>query len=100
MLAVRSSFSKLGRIGSCVCGARTAYYRKKHTGKKDEETNEPEQKPNLKLGEMASKYTVFREEESETILDIHEERLKYAELLEEAEITQVDPFEGINLERK
>lgn len=102
MLAVRYSFNKIGRLSSCICGTRNAYYRKKHTGKKDEETSEysTDLRPNLKLGEMATKYTVFREEESEKILDINEERLKYAELLEEAEITQVDPFEGINLERE
>lgn len=102
MLAARCNFNKLARLSTCICGSRIAYYRKKHTDKKYDETNAEtsDERSNLKLGEMATKYRIFREEESEKILDINEERLKYAELLEEAEMKPVNPFEGINLERE
>lgn len=103
MLVTRCNFNKIRVLKSSVSGFRNAYFRQKHTGRnKDAEIN-PKVKSedsNLKLGDMATKYRVFREEESEKILDIHEERLKYAELLEETEFEEVNPFEGINLERK
>lgn len=50
------------------------------------------------LREMARKYRVFKDEESTVIYDVNEERLKYAQMLEEVE--EINPFEGINLERK
>ncbi|KAK5646757.1 hypothetical protein RI129_005221 [Pyrocoelia pectoralis] len=52
---------------------------------------------NQNLGNIASKYQVFRDEDSETILDVVEERQKYARQLEEIDIR--DPFEGLNLKR-
>ncbi|KAB0797943.1 hypothetical protein PPYR_08936 [Photinus pyralis] len=49
------------------------------------------------LGNIASKYQRFRDEDSEVILDVLEERQKYARQLEEIE--SPDPFQGLNLER-
>lgn len=72
--------------------------------KKDDEDpdkrQETSESSNLNLGDMRKKYRVFREEESEIILDVQEEKLKYLQLLEENEVHEVDPFAGINLERK
>lgn len=47
------------------------------------------------LGAIASKYQVFRDEDSSTILDINEERFKYAQFIETHE--ELDTFAGINL---
>ncbi|XP_068903268.1 uncharacterized protein [Tenebrio molitor] len=52
---------------------------------------------NQTLGEMSSKYQVFREEDSEVILDIYEERNKYLDTLEQEE--DLNPLSGVNLER-
>lgn len=49
------------------------------------------------LGSIASKYQVFRNEDSSTILDINEERFKYAQFLEQQE--DFDIYAGLNLER-
>lgn len=49
------------------------------------------------LGSIASKYNVFRNEESSTILDINEERFKYAQFLEQQE--DFDIYAGLNLNR-
>ncbi|KAK4880328.1 hypothetical protein RN001_008474 [Aquatica leii] len=48
------------------------------------------------LGDYASKYEVFRDEDSEIILDVIEEREKY---LKANELETHDPFKGLNLER-
>lgn len=74
-------------------------YCKKDDGDPDKR-QESSETSNLNLGDMRKKYRVFREEESEIILDVQEERLKYLQLLEENEVQEADPFAGINLERK
>lgn len=51
-----------------------------------------------KLGEIGSKYKVFQDEDSDIILDIYEEKLKYQHLLEENAEEEIDPFDGLNLE--
>lgn len=51
------------------------------------------------LGDMSLKYKIFQEQDSEIILDVYEERLKYSNLLEEEE-SEDKLFEGLNLERK
>ncbi|XP_044266392.1 uncharacterized protein LOC123012497 [Tribolium madens] len=51
------------------------------------------------LGEMSSKYQVFRDEDSEVILDIYEDRSKYSNPVNAIEEEAPDPFEGLNLER-
>jgi len=56
-------------------------------------------KNNLTLGAVGSKYQVFRDEDSEIIMDVNEERLKYATSLQTEELEEKDPFEGLNLER-
>ncbi|RZC36893.1 uncharacterized protein BDFB_005785, partial [Asbolus verrucosus] len=66
----------------------------KPTGEHTQNTNS-----NPTLGEMGSKYQVFRDQDSELILDIYEERNKYTSLLETEEEEDIDPLEGINLER-
>lgn len=50
------------------------------------------------LGSISSKYQVFRNEDSSTILDVNEERFKYAQFLETEE--EFDIYSGINLNRK
>ncbi|KAF2898951.1 hypothetical protein ILUMI_07212 [Ignelater luminosus] len=52
---------------------------------------------NHTLGDIGSKYKTFRDEDSEIIFDVVEERKKYASMLEETVVQ--DPFEGLNLER-
>lgn len=49
------------------------------------------------LGSIATKYQIFRNEESSTILDINEERFKYAQFLEQQE--DFDIYAGLNLNR-
>lgn len=49
------------------------------------------------LGSIASKYQVFRNEESNTILDVNEERFKYAQFIETQE--DFDIYAGLNLNR-
>lgn len=62
--------------------------------------NEPEIKSSGKeLGDMSSKYKVFQEHDSEIILDVYEERLKYSDLLEDEEPDD-NLFAGLNLESK
>ncbi|EFA03531.2 uncharacterized protein LOC658939 [Tribolium castaneum] len=51
------------------------------------------------LGEMSSKYQIFRDEDSEVILDIYEDRSKYANPVNAIEEEEPDPFVGLNLER-
>lgn len=51
------------------------------------------------LGAAGSKYKVFRDEDSEVVLDVVEERLKYQNLIE-TESEQRDQFVGLNLQRK
>lgn len=63
---------------------------------KQNENEEPQDSPSL--GTMARKYVPFREEDSEEILDVHEERLKYTQQYEERELEEIDPFKGLNLE--
>lgn len=53
------------------------------------------------LGAASTKYKVFRDEDSEVVLDVIEERFKYQNLVEtEGEMLQRDQYEGINLKRK
>lgn len=66
---------------------------------KSSQNDDDGQDSNLKLGGIGSKYQVFRDQDSEIILDVYEERLKYQEGIRE-EIQQKDIFEDINLERK
>ncbi|CAH1117485.1 unnamed protein product [Phaedon cochleariae] len=47
---------------------------------------------------ITSKYKVFQDEDSEIILDLYEERLKYSNLLEEEEQDD-SPYDGLNYER-
>ncbi|KAF5305704.1 hypothetical protein FQA39_LY09193, partial [Lamprigera yunnana] len=47
----------------------------------------------------ASKYQVFRDEDSEVILDVIEERQKYNGTLEDNEFERRHIFHGLNLER-
>lgn len=63
------------------------------------ETKVPSE-PGSPLGNMARKYIPFREEDAEEILDVNEERLKYSQLLEERELEDVNPFQGLNLESR
>ncbi|KAF5277701.1 hypothetical protein FQR65_LT03681 [Abscondita terminalis] len=65
--------------------------------KKNETIIVKENELNRNLGDYASKYQVFRDEDSEEILDVFEERQKYAALEDQLEIQ--NPFEGLNLER-
>lgn len=51
------------------------------------------------LGAAGSKYKVFRDEDSEVVLDVVEERLKYQNWIE-TESEQHDQFVGLNLQRK
>lgn len=55
--------------------------------------------PEAPLGAAGSKYKVFRDEDSEVVLDVVEERLKYQNLIE-TETEERDQFEGLNLQRK
>lgn len=50
------------------------------------------------LGAIATKYQIFRNEDSSTILDVNEERFKYAQFLETQE--EFDVYAGLNLNRK
>ncbi|XP_057666132.1 uncharacterized protein K12H4.2 [Diorhabda carinulata] len=50
------------------------------------------------LGNMSSKYQVYHDKDSEIILDVYEERLKYSQLLEDEEVEE-DRYQGLNLER-
>lgn len=54
---------------------------------------------NPTLGDIGSKYEIFRDEDAEIILDVCEERQKYASLLEAQKLEAQDPFQGLNLER-
>lgn len=65
---------------------------------KEGKNEEPQESPSL--GTVARKYAPFREQDSEEILDVHEERLKYTQLYEERELEEIDPFKGLNLESK
>nr|CAH7729833.1 unnamed protein product [Callosobruchus chinensis] len=53
------------------------------------------QTENAALGDVGVKYQPFKEENTNEILDIYEERLKYIE----EEVEEENPFEGLNLER-
>ncbi|CAH0556553.1 unnamed protein product [Brassicogethes aeneus] len=54
---------------------------------------------NTDLGNMNTKYQVFKDNDSEIILDVYEERLKYSNLLDEHIEENVNLFEGLNLKR-
>lgn len=47
------------------------------------------------LGAIASKYQVFRNEDASIILDVNEERFKYAQFIEMEE--EIDIYAGLNL---
>ena len=87
--------NNLNLLQRCVNVARNAAKRAS-CSKRDEEKDE---QLNLTLGEIGTKYKVFRDSDSRVILDIHEERLKYPGLLEDEPET-LDPFIGINLRRE
>nr|CAI5865958.1 unnamed protein product [Callosobruchus analis] len=57
--------------------------------------NTTPQTDNAPLGDAGVKYQPFKEENTNEILDIYEERLKYIE----EEVEEENPFEGLNLER-
>lgn len=60
-------------------------------------------KSNLQLGDMSSKYKPFKEEESDLILDVFEERERFKyhkDLLDEHDMPEEDDiYKGINLQR-
>lgn len=56
-------------------------------------------KENLTPGAVASKYDIFRDDESPIILDVDEERSRYNSEIETV-LPVRDQYEGINLERK
>ncbi|XP_017769877.1 PREDICTED: uncharacterized protein LOC108557742 [Nicrophorus vespilloides] len=53
----------------------------------------------VELGGLSRKYQVFKDEDSEIIMDVNEERLKYLELLENEVDQMLNPYEGLNLAR-
>lgn len=57
------------------------------------------QTPDVNKTNTLNKFKVFRESDAPVILDIYEEKLKYAEILENNE-EEPDAFEGINIERR
>lgn len=87
-------FLNLNRCRSCLCGLRKLA---NGNGLYSSNKNTSDQ---TSLGDMGSKYQVFKDQDAEVILDVYEERLKYSSLLEEEEDHYVDPFEGLNLESK
>lgn len=78
--------------------ANIRYSKRYCQNKSTKQQDHAETTENPSLGSMARKYVPFREEDSEEILDVHEERLKYTQLYEERELEEVDPFKGLNLE--
>lgn len=75
------------------------HHRLKSNKTKSQPPSEADKKPKPALGDMSSKYQVFRDEDSEVILDIYEDRSKYASPLNALEEDQeADPLEGLNLE--
>lgn len=68
--------------------------------KSNEKSKSPVEDETKKLGDFSKKYQLFQEKDSEVVLDIYEERLKYTNMLENEEIEEEDPFQGLNLERK
>ncbi|XP_018577198.1 uncharacterized protein LOC108915613 [Anoplophora glabripennis] len=80
---------KLISMKFCTCNILTKGYASE---------NESEIKfSGKRLGDMSSKYKIFHEQDSEIILDVYEERLKYSNLLEDEPDDNLLP--GLNLER-
>lgn len=94
-MLTRKCLNNLSLLQRCVNVAQNAAKRTSSSKRNEEKDDQL----NLTLGEIGTKYKVFRDSDSKVILDIHEERLKYPGLLEDEPET-LDPFIGINLRRE
>ena len=89
-------FNNLRPQKQCLYLLQTHLNQRLQSSKSKEE--QPKAASNQTLGGMGSKYQVFRDEDSEVILDLYEER-HYGDLLESEE-RKKDLCEGLNLERE
>lgn len=98
-LLSRSFFRHIRPISRCidssVCSTNNNFCTKNPTDDKSSSTND--QNVNNILGSIATKYQVFRNEESSIIFDINEERL--GATVEEVEEIY-DEYQGMNLQSK
>ncbi|CAG9862968.1 unnamed protein product [Phyllotreta striolata] len=85
---------KTRTLSLCPCKYPALTLNRRYESKK---ANSGEDSSNS-LGAMSSKYQVYKDEDSEVILDVFEERLKYSDLQEEDE-EKKERFEGLNLNR-
>jgi len=98
-MLTRRVVAKFRTLQTCVCRCQCTS-RRKYSEKKVAPDPGIASKSNLALGNIGSKYQVFRDEDAEIIMDVNEERLKYASGLQQSEeLTAEDSFHGLNLQR-
>ncbi|CAH1113848.1 unnamed protein product [Psylliodes chrysocephalus] len=85
-------------VSFCPCKTPALSVCRNKSKKVDLNTQDQETLESKSLGNMSSKYQVYHDEDSEIILDVYEERLKYSQLAEENEEVD-DRYTGLNLKR-
>ncbi|XP_022908322.2 uncharacterized protein K12H4.2 [Onthophagus taurus] len=88
-------FRSYSLLKQCLCGmVHKNVLKNKFSTKKDKEDTNIDDL----LGEIGSKYKVFKDTDSKEIKDVYENKFKYTDLLE-LEKESVDPLFGLNLQR-